>query len=887
MTKDNTTQTGTGPVSVSCATCTNTLSRKLDPSPFVLLTVLLCLLGCNPSKYRRAADNEVRAVVAESSLPTREPMMDFSIYADPRSRYFDPSCPDCPPMPPDDPIAHRLMKRVDHKAGYKCWGADGHTPYVDSPFWQCYLPKDEDGAIQLDLATSVEISRLNSPLYQTVLEDLYLNALDVTFERFQFDTQFFGGYEAFFTADGRDRNGLNGESSSTLELNTRDIEMRKLYASGGELVVGLANSLMWQFSGPDTQTAFTLLDFSIVQPLLRGAGRDVVLENLTQSERTLLAGVRTTERFYRGFFAQTAIGGDPFSNGFNGAPNSASGFYGLLQTQQVILNLQTNVNGLRESLEQLETAFAAGRIDRFQVDLARQALYNAESNLLAARNNYQTTLDSYKIQLGLPPECDVVIDDPLLKPFELVDPALTSIIADARASLISIQDSGAEISPQQWQTLKADFDLLAGRIAGHYEVVREDLATLERTLPERRATLRRLATALKRTSLDPRDPAFSVDALDNRFEELQRDWERLKLQRASAVAEFDTVLAAGDRARLLDWLIRASNRLLALQLIQARAKLDTIVLTPVEVDDATAVTIASINRRDWKNARSDLVDAWRQITVAKNDLESDLDVVFNGDISNVGDNPVNLQSSTGRLRVGLQWDAPLTRLVERNVYRRAIINYQRARRDYYTFEDNAAAGLRSIVRDIQFNQINFELDRAAVFVAIAQVDLTQLRLNEPPRPGEQNTVSNTAARDLVDALSGLLSAQNNFVNDWVQYQVLRISLDYNLGTMQLDERGMWVDPGEVRLVDPEAVLAEYGSTLSLRGCDCRDDAPHFCEPGFAEGLRAIDVDGVEEPIDTPPPLPDDYEQDGGLPPPLEGPVDETPLLEGVPLVPSS
>ena len=64
--------------------------------------------------------------------------------------------------------------------------------------------------------------------------------------------------------------------------------MEKQFAAGGTLVVGLANSLMWEFSGPDTQSAFTVLDFSLVQPLLRNGGRERVLERLTLAERTLL-----------------------------------------------------------------------------------------------------------------------------------------------------------------------------------------------------------------------------------------------------------------------------------------------------------------------------------------------------------------------------------------------------------------------------------------------------------------------------------------------------------------------------------------------------------------------------------------------------------------------
>ncbi|MCH7931796.1 MAG: hypothetical protein IH906_06250, partial [Proteobacteria bacterium] len=38
------------------------------------------------------------------------------------------------------------------------------------------------------------------------------------------------------------------------------------------------------------------------------------------------------------------------------------------------------------------------------------------------------------------------------------------------------------------------------------------------------------------------------------------------------------------------------------------------------------------NRRDGRNQRAATVDAWRQIAVTADDLESGLDVVFSGDI---------------------------------------------------------------------------------------------------------------------------------------------------------------------------------------------------------------------------------------------------------------
>ena len=54
----------------------------------------------------------------------------------------------------------------------------------------------------------------------------------------------------------------------------------------------------------------------------------------------------------------------------------AGGYLGLLQDAQQIRNQEGTVAALADSLAQLDAAYEAGRIDKFQVDLARQALYN-------------------------------------------------------------------------------------------------------------------------------------------------------------------------------------------------------------------------------------------------------------------------------------------------------------------------------------------------------------------------------------------------------------------------------------------------------------------------------------------------------------------------------
>jgi hypothetical protein len=293
---------------------------------------LLLATGCSRTFYRQQADadayclTDAKATVVGAAPPT------YRIEVDPRSRMYDPNNPDVEPMPPDDPVSHRYMEVVDRKKGSKLWNELPRTSYVENPDWQQYLPRNERGEVQLDLRAAAETALINSTDYQAELEDLYLSALDVSFERFRFDTQFFGGSSVFVTADGRargaNRDGVPGTNSNTvLEVSPlragNPLEARRLTATGGEFVVGAANSLVWQFAGPNDYRGTTLLDFTFLQPLLRGGGRTRVLETLTISERSLLANVRQMERYRRGFYLSVATGQQAGEG-----PSRRGGFFG-------------------------------------------------------------------------------------------------------------------------------------------------------------------------------------------------------------------------------------------------------------------------------------------------------------------------------------------------------------------------------------------------------------------------------------------------------------------------------------------------------------------------------------------------------------------------------
>ncbi len=846
----------------------------------MLALAAIVVSGCSQRYYRQQADTQANSLVDQKSPPANVLPGTYRIDINPASRMFDPFDPDKEPMPPDDPTSNRYLQMVDGKRGAIRWQKLPKTPFVDNPLWQQYLPLDENGDLVVDTRAAVDIALLNSPDYQSQLEDLYLSALDVSFERFRFDTQFFGGSSIFYTADGRDRGGVGGESSSLLVVQpsraANPYRAERLTATGGQLVVGLANSLVWQFSGPDDYNGNTLIDLSIVQPLLRGAGRTRVLERLTISERALLANVRQMERYRRGFYLSvvtgrdagqgpsrrggffggaglegfSGVGGGGFGRvggfdgfggggggGFTGGAGAqgAGGFLGLLQTAQVLQNQRANVVALRESVDQLQASYEAGRIDRFQVDLARQALYNAQSQLLSAEASYTGSIESYQVRLGLPPELPLKISDSTLAQFNLLDPKLTDLqeyigelLDELRTRALAQREAAAGDLPPP-----ADLDLpelvplgrmplatvleasatVAKTAVEQLKAARVDVDRLEQALPKRKDVLLRLAGRDDLESVGIDQLLLSAQGLDSRFAARNRELDALA-ERIAQTSDRVTQLASSADSEtnlqpLTNSMEQLAGELLELSLVQASLRLDAVTFDPVELEPEAALEIASAYRRDWMNARASLVDTWRLIYFNANDLRSDFSILFNGDISNSGQNPFNLRSSTGRLSVGLQFDPALTRVAERNVYRQSLIEYQQARRSYYQFRDGVYLNLRNTLRQLELNEVNFELRRAAVQLAISQVDLTQLRLSEPPKPEVEQEFSSTTARDLVQSLSDLLNVQNDFLSVWVNYQVERLNLEFDLGVMQIDNAGQYV-PQTVPLVTYLAAVQESG-----------------------------------------------------------------------------
>lgn len=883
--------------------------------------------ACHRGYYRRQADTEATKLISEKANDPHWALMDRTIDIDPRSRMADPFSADHPPMPPDDPASHEFMQRVDDKPAYPNWGANGQLDQVENPEWMSFVPINENGQLVLDTSRAVQVAYLHSPTYQSQRETLYQSALDVSLERFAFDAQLFASYNSFLTADGKNRGG--GSSRTTLDASTgsRGVALRKLGITGSTLVVGLANTMLWQFAGPTTNSTSSLIDFSLIQPLLRGGGRERILESLTFAERTLLANVRQMERFRRGFYLNIVTGRSPgqgpsLGGNFLGSPSGDSGgvggLLGLLENRQSIYIQEYNVTQLRNALERFRFLLGAQRINALQVTQIETQLYSAQQNLFRATTNYEAALDRFKINLGLPPELNIAVDDPLLSQFQLIDTeairlqdrlaklreqislpigSLNEIIYD-RALNADGQPVGETDEPVAFRW-GDDVDELLIAVQGTIDqiesirqvvlteqlaAVRSDIERLRAGREERIKNLAKLqainlgfghlndpANALLAEELigeqavaNPDDMLQAVDLIVRSLEGRPKD--ELNLTRENIVrlreAHDDTpatksLIEEGVLEKLPQALADVTGYSLELLLIQVVARTDLVELPEVIMDADVALKIAEHFRRDWMNARASLVDAWRLIEFQADQLESTFDLVLEGDVGTVGDNPLNFRTATGRARAGFRFDSPITRLQERNNYRSALIRYQQARRQYYQFRDEVSRNLRQILRQIELNKVLFELNRLQIKVNAVQVEQANFEVSRPVAPGTRGGGSVTLAQDLTRAINSLQVAQNAFLSTWVDFESLRRSLDFDLGTMQLDENGIWMDPGPInadyvqRLIDEDQQLLE-----DLGGADWFNSPEEFMDlTGMnleqeSIAARSAASDSGEEPADS-------------------------------------
>jgi hypothetical protein len=345
-------------------------------------------------------------------------------------------------------------------------------------------------------------------------------------------------------------------------------------------------------------------------------------------------------------------------------------------------------------------------------------------------------------------------------------------------------DAGVESVGQ----ILTDSSMLIDLVRRQMDDVQPDLERMEEAVPSREKSM---TDEEKKLFQEDRENLYDGLAdLKQQFEQVQAELNTLSngLSNETTKVTYDkTIIWLTDLLRLVQ----------GTMLVQARARLETVSVETITLDSQEAFALALANRMDFMNGKAALVDSWRSIQINADALQSALNVTVNGDIRTTRNNPVSFRETAGNLQMGVEFDAPFTRLLERNNYRQSLIDYQRDRRNLIRSHDSLHLGLRGLLRQIELLRMDLEIQRRAVTIAIRRVDMTRAAFYapvRPPQPGQRPAqFGPTAATNLLTALSALRNTQNNFMGVWLNYYAARMRLDRELGTMRLDENGNWID----------------------------------------------------------------------------------------------
>ena len=340
----------------------------------------LCLGGCrSATEHRTEADRVASEIIAkkqQEALGRTEP---FGIER------------------PSDTLRRRLLVEQgllitsDASLGTDKLRPVDHWPEEDYPSSTSSSDLDivvePDQAVKLSLVDALQVAARNSFEYQSRKEDVFRAALDLDLARNEFRN--------IFTAQGD--SGLNTDTTGRDTVTTLDSSAVAGVSRQFKNGLGLSSAIALDLVNLLTHGGGSLFglsaDASVSIPLLRGAGRHIVAEPLTQAERDVVYEIWDFERFKRTF-----------------AVSVAREYFSVLSQMDRVKNAEDNYRSAVVSARFARRRSDAGRIDAIETDQALQRELSARNNWISARERLNGSLDSFKISLGLPADALIALD---------------------------------------------------------------------------------------------------------------------------------------------------------------------------------------------------------------------------------------------------------------------------------------------------------------------------------------------------------------------------------------------------------------------------------------------------------------------------------------------
>lgn len=410
------------------------IHKSLRPASFILSGLIVCHLlacGCTRVHYRKSADREVAAIIAGKTPEV--PNMD---------RRFT--------IEETNAVSFDQLRVATNSVEFL--GAEGAM---------------EAGAHVLSLEEALDIGVKHSRTYQNRKEQLYLSALSLTLARNQFTPIFTGRAQgAYQTTTEEVRVVVDAITGQPRVLAAEDallVEQHRvteqnqlgaslLLASGARISAAFTTDFLRYLSGDPRSFTSSQLGATVVQPLWRGRGYRVTMENLTQSERNMLYALRDFTRYRKDFSVQVA-----------------TAFYNVLQNRDTVLNNWLGLQSFRKSAERSRSFVQEGRTKLSELGRLEQEELASEAAWISAIRAYKQSLDTFKILIGLPISENIVLDTGDLDSLRILHPAIKvedaiALALTMRLDYLTARDSREDAVRKvdvAADALKAQVDLVA------------------------------------------------------------------------------------------------------------------------------------------------------------------------------------------------------------------------------------------------------------------------------------------------------------------------------------------------------------------------------------------------------------------------------------------
>jgi outer membrane protein TolC len=354
----------------------------------LFLGLLLCgfalQTGCNPTNYRTDTDKIAGNIITEKQVQATGKASKFSIER------------------PSDILRRRLLADQNlPTSSLASFGTDNlkkieHWPENNYPAAVSDRNindiNDVNKPITITLMQALQIGALNSFDYQTQKEEIFQTALSLELERHAFRSTFIAQVQNLLSTDTTGGRTVSGTVTSG------EIGASKKFQSGAEVSTAIAIDLASLLTGGGASSTGLAGEGSIAIPLLRGSGRHIVAEPLTQAERNTIYAIWNFERYKKEF-----------------AVDIASRYLAVLQQLDSIKNSEADYRSRIDSAKRSRRLADAGRIQEIEVDQAVQNELSSRQRWITATQSYKRQLDSFKTFIGLPPDALIELDPNELK----------------------------------------------------------------------------------------------------------------------------------------------------------------------------------------------------------------------------------------------------------------------------------------------------------------------------------------------------------------------------------------------------------------------------------------------------------------------------------------